>query len=284
MSWPADFWGGILVYMSYNPLDDEIDNIVLEIFDNQMPRQLKYTLSYSGSYGINPASTVGVFRLDSLAYKAINQQGNNSCALNSGKDYFNIDDGNNIFSNYKCVGTQFLPVTYLTQPSAKIQNNKTHITWSIASQINNEKYIIEYSVDVIHFEAIGEIPGNGNSTETKHYNFIHDRPSAGINYYRIKQVDFDEQYSYSNVVELHVDHDSRVKNIMMAPNPVVRGQAFRFFGLNPGEEIKMYNLQGHKVPLRKISDNHEYIVHAPNGRHYAVGNKQGLNTKIMVIE
>lgn len=67
-----------------------------------------------------------------------------------------------------------LPVVWLSKPSSKlINNNQTHITWSVATQLNNEKYIIEHSTDGRNFSPIGEIEGNGTSNETKHYEFIH---------------------------------------------------------------------------------------------------------------
>jgi hypothetical protein len=109
-----------------------------------------------------------------------------------------------------------LPVNYFYQPLLKINNNKTYVTWSVASQINNDKYIIEHSTDGRNFSPIGEIAGDGTSNETKNYEYIHTLPSIGTNYYRIKQVDYDGKYSYSDMASVRYDGDN---NIKIYPNP-----------------------------------------------------------------
>jgi len=98
------------------------------------------------------------------------------------------------------------------------------ITYSkplVATQINNDKYIIEHTTDGRHFSFIGEIAGDGNNTSEKHYDYTHDNPSIGINYYRIKQVDYDGKYSFSDVASLAYDGDGR--EIAIYPNPVSDG-------------------------------------------------------------
>jgi hypothetical protein len=97
-----------------------------------------------------------------------------------------------------------------------IKNGKSHISWSVASQINNEKYIIEHSKDGKNFSPIGEIAGDGTSNETKHYEYIHPSPSIGMNYYRIKQVDYDGKYSYSDIASLRYDGNGETS---IYPNP-----------------------------------------------------------------
>jgi hypothetical protein len=109
-----------------------------------------------------------------------------------------------------------MPVDWLLPVTTKLLNETTYITWSVASQINNEKYIIEHCNDGRNFLPIGEIAGDGTSNATKHYEYIHSSPSIGINYYRIKQVDYDGKYSYSDIASVRYDGDS---NIKIYPNP-----------------------------------------------------------------
>jgi len=114
-----------------------------------------------------------------------------------------------------------MPVDWLLPVTTKLLNETTYITWSIASQLNNDKYIIEHSHpesfrDGRNFSPIGEITGDGTSNETKHYEYIHSSPSIGINYYRIKQVDYDDKYSYSDIVSVRYEGNS---NINIYPNP-----------------------------------------------------------------
>jgi hypothetical protein len=109
-----------------------------------------------------------------------------------------------------------LPVTWLYLPTATIKNNQTHISWSIAAQLNNVKYIIEHSKDGRSFSPIGEIEGHVTSNKTKHYDYIQTSPSIGINYYRIKQVDYDGKYSYSDIASVRYDGSGETS---IYPNP-----------------------------------------------------------------
>lgn len=110
-----------------------------------------------------------------------------------------------------------LPVTWLSSPSATIKNNQTHISWSVASQVNNSHFIIEHSSDGRSYSEIGKVHSQGNTSETKHYTYIHEIPSIGINYYRIKQVDYDGKYSYSDIASVRYDDHGET---IIYPNPV----------------------------------------------------------------
>jgi Secretion system C-terminal sorting domain len=109
-----------------------------------------------------------------------------------------------------------LPVQWLKPVTASIQNRYSRVEWSTASQINNEKFVIEHSNNGKEFYEVGEQTAQGNTTESREYNFIHEDPSSGMNYYRIKQMDFDGKYSYSNIAS--VSYNS--KEFMIFPNPV----------------------------------------------------------------
>ena len=76
--------------------------------------------------------------------------------------------------------------------------------------------MIEQSNNGKEFYRVGEQKGEGNTSDTKTYSFIHESPTAGMNYYRIKQMDFDGKFSYSNIAS--VSYNSR--EFMIFPNPV----------------------------------------------------------------
>ena len=120
-----------------------------------------------------------------------------------------------VTENFKIVNGP-LRVSWKNQLLGKINKTQIQITWSVATQLNNEKYIIEYSKDARNFSSIGEIAGDGTSNEIKHFDYIHTSPSIGMNYYLIKQVDYDGQYSYSNIATVRYNADS---SINIYPNP-----------------------------------------------------------------
>lgn len=91
-----------------------------------------------------------------------------------------------------------LPVE-LTDFQAHKKNRSVLLSWETASEINNRGFHIEYSNNGKDFEGIGWVEGAGNSSKVQHYQFIDESPSAGTNYYRLLQVDFDGTSSYSDI-------------------------------------------------------------------------------------
>ncbi len=74
--------------------------------------------------------------------------------------------------------------------------------WNTASERNNSHFSIERSADGRNFTEIGKINGAGESSSSKTYTFNDPKPLKGINYYRLKQVDFDGKFEYSKVVSV----------------------------------------------------------------------------------
>lgn len=102
----------------------------------------------------------------------------------------------------------FLPVTYLFFKGSN--NGKTNmLNWTTASEINNDGFDVEYSRDGIHFSSLGFVNGAGNATSENSYQFIHERPSEGVNYYRLKQVDFDGKVEYSAILKINNGKDGK---------------------------------------------------------------------------
>lgn len=109
-----------------------------------------------------------------------------------------------------------VPVEWASLTTAKIINNEALITFSTAQQINNAYFEIEHSKDDRNFQVIGKIDGEGNSSIKNEYEFVHNRPAHGTNFYRVNQVDFDGKHSYGNVAS--VKYESQETTIY--PNPV----------------------------------------------------------------
>jgi len=80
----------------------------------------------------------------------------------------------------------------------------TLLTWQTATEKNNEGFEIEHSIDGRTWDNIGFTYGNGTSNELNSYEFIHELPVSGINYYRLKQIDFDGQFEYSHIVNVEL--------------------------------------------------------------------------------
>ncbi|WP_425391880.1 hypothetical protein [Ekhidna sp.] len=80
--------------------------------------------------------------------------------------------------------------------------NHVDLNWATATETNNDYFSIERSEDGINFNEIGRVPGMENSNKKVIYNFKDKSPSASVLYYRLKQVDFDGQYEYFNILRV----------------------------------------------------------------------------------
>ena len=80
----------------------------------------------------------------------------------------------------------------------------TLISWSTVSESNNHIFLVEHSVNGVDFKTIGEVKGAGNSSQIINYSFEHHTPAKGINYYRLKQIDFDGKERMINPIAVNL--------------------------------------------------------------------------------
>lgn len=99
-----------------------------------------------------------------------------------------------------------LPIELLSL-SANNMGKTVDLNWATASELNNDYFTIERSVDAVNFQQIKNVDGAGNSTQTLLYSAVDNDPLSGISYYRLKQTDFDGKYSYSKVVSVYIDNN-----------------------------------------------------------------------------
>ncbi len=143
-----------------------------------------------------------------------------------------------------------LPVSW---SSFRVQQNglNSQLEWTTESEINNDYFDVEWSSDGIKFETIGQVKGEGTTSFTSRYEFSHDYPSVGNNYYRLKQVDFDGAYDYSEIKILKFVEDHVVS---LRPQLIEQMLTVDVHVEEKGS-IAIYNLSGQLV--------HESII---NGR------------------
>jgi hypothetical protein len=110
-----------------------------------------------------------------------------------------------------------LPIELIAFSAHRIEG-QVLLSWSTASETNNDFFTLERSHDTRHAEVIATLPGAGNSNQTLHYHFTDIFPLEGISYYRLKQTDFDGSYEYSPwiVVEATPAHTTLHVSLMSA--------------------------------------------------------------------
>jgi hypothetical protein len=84
------------------------------------------------------------------------------------------------------------------------------LNWVTATEINNDYFTIQRSVDGLVFEDIEEITGAGNSNREISYQTFDDNPYNGTSYYRLKQTDFNGQFSFSQIEQVDFNGDASI--------------------------------------------------------------------------
>jgi len=163
-----------------------------------------------------------------------------------------IDDGNP------------LPVE-LVSFTAAANGNKVTLEWSTATEVGNYGFDIERSqmpsasdgVKSEMWEKIGFVQGNGNSNSPKEYSFT-DIPSGGTKFnYRLKQIDNDGKFEYSNVISIEINIPLQYSLRQNYPNPFNPTTAISYSIPKEGlVTLKIYDVLGNEVALL-VNNNQE---------------------------
>jgi hypothetical protein len=132
-----------------------------------------------------------------------------------------------------CATYGVLPVI-LTDFRAERGGDVVRLHWTTSTEINFEKFVIQRSQQGIDFEDIGEVFGAGRNIDNleTHYTFEDQFPLLGTNYYRLKAVDFDRHYEYSDIVGLAL---TGAKSMDVFPNPSTGAAIEVSLNFNPSE-------------------------------------------------
>jgi hypothetical protein len=95
-----------------------------------------------------------------------------------------------------------LPISLLSFTGQNVGIRANKISWITASEWNNESFTLERTLDGMHFEEIGQLSGAGTSMQALDYFVIDADYPSDINYYRLKQTDYDGQFTYSPIVSI----------------------------------------------------------------------------------
>ena len=129
-------------------------------------------------------------------------------SLEPGESYINIDAG---------LRAGILPVVWL-DINVEHKGEYNLVTWKTASEVNTERFEVERSLNGSNkFETIGEVQAAGESSNILSYEYEDEDVRPGTYYYRIKQVDRDGKFDYSDIVSVVIR--SKDNTITLAPNP-----------------------------------------------------------------
>jgi formylmethanofuran dehydrogenase subunit C len=122
-----------------------------------------------------------------------------------------------------------LPVNLISF-EAETESDGVELNWATASEINNAYFQIEKSIDAINFEAIDKVEGYGNSNVVMEYSYTDHNAINGISYYRLKQIDFNGEYEYSQILAVNFEKNTDEGIIILTDNISPENMHFVVYG------------------------------------------------------
>ncbi|MCZ7614790.1 MAG: T9SS type A sorting domain-containing protein [Ignavibacteriaceae bacterium] len=194
--------------------------------------------------------------------------------------------------------SDFVPVE-LTSFSAVVNDDNVELCWITSTETNNQGFEIQRSKDG-KFETIGFVDGHGTTTETQVYSFIDKNLITGKYNYRLKQIDFDGTFEYSNVIEVEVTSPSTFSLEQNYPNPFNPNTKIRYTIPNviasetkqtQFVSLKIYDVLGNEVAtlLNEHTPSGSYEVefgasNLPSGTYfYQLRAGSFIETKKMIV-
>lgn len=167
-----------------------------------------------------------------------------------------------------------LPVE-LTFFTAENKSNRVDLKWQTASEKNNDFFEVQRSFDGKQFEVLGIVEGSGDSKETIDYGFKDYAPLAGDSYYRLRQVDYDGAFEYSEVVKINREQSS---DLVAVPNPTqAQNIKLRLSGFHAEQKVQVaiFDMQGRR---------HYQATHDPADFDQPLPINQELNSGIYIVD
>ena len=135
----------------------------------------------------------------------------------------------------------------LTSFTASVNNNDVQLNWTTATEKNNSGFQVERK-STGDFESIGFIPGSGTTTELMTYSFSDIDLNPGNYYYRLKQIDYDGTFEYSDVVEIDIVAPDVYSLSQNYPNPFNPSTKITFsLASDANVSLKVFDVMGQEV-------------------------------------
>ncbi len=116
------------------------------------------------------------------------------------------------------VGGSALPVELVYFTGEEVHDH-IRLEWQTATEINNDHFNVEKSLDGLLFGEIGSVPGSGSTDDLVNYTFNDFNPSNGINYYRLVQYDYDGQFEIHKTIAVSFNRAATQISYAVFPNP-----------------------------------------------------------------
>lgn len=182
-------------------------------------------------------------------------------------------DGNGFNMDDVSVGSQVVPVELVSFTANSVKNSVI-LQWMTATETNNMGFEIERKAANTEYSTVAFINGNGTSASSKEYSFTDAGLMSGKYSYRLKQIDFDGKFAYSNAIETEVNNPDAYYLAQNFPNPFNPSTSIEFtLRVDAKVSLRLFDALGQEVSTILSGS-------LATGSHKAEFNASGLNSGI----
>jgi len=176
-----------------------------------------------------------------------------------------------------------LPIELISFTTAVEQNKLVVLNWTTTSEINNDYFTIERSVDAHKWSPVSTVKGAGNSSVVLNYKAIDEIPFNGTFYYRLKQTDFNNEFSYSGIETVTISKELNIK-INSYPNPVSEYVTIELSDIEEEVNYRLLSITSQvlKMGVIKSSVSNLYLEEIDTGIYF-LKLDSGRKTKVIRI-
>jgi len=155
-----------------------------------------------------------------------------------------------------------LPIDLLSF-TAEADGTSVDIDWIVESQVNNDYYVVENSIDCYEWKEVDRLPGDGNCNTPKLYELKDLYPHIGLSYYRLRQVDYDGNSKTFYPVSVNVENEKTI-GLNIKPNPAIDYIELEMdYTLDPliNHNIQIFDMSGNRVYKKHfIGEIHDFQI------------------------
>ncbi|MCB9267468.1 MAG: T9SS type A sorting domain-containing protein, partial [Lewinellaceae bacterium] len=173
--------------------------------------------------------------------------------------------------------------------NASAKGQAVLLQWATATEHNNDYMAVERSADGVRFTEIGRVLGAGTTQEPREYHFTDDSPLPGLNYYRLRQVDFDGRAEYHKVISILFEGKGANLGLQAFPNPAHSNLQARWSPNSTlGTTLSLMDLNGHLLAEYRIpagTGSHELqLGHLPSGTYFLRATQKDHTEVLRVVK
>lgn len=184
----------------------------------------------------------GVLNNDPVSFTVPCDEGYIVTIVDAIGDSVTVDERNTVRC---CPGSIAITLMNYTVEWTATGNN---ISWQTASEIDNDFFILEYAQNGYDFVPIAQLEGQGTTSQTTTYQYLHQPPPSGTHYYQLKAVDWAGVEEHLGIVSIQQENNS-LNNLQIYPNPTTNTTT-----------IELVSSIAQTVPLLVYDDNGQIVA------------------------